>query len=459
MSTYRLETLFAPRSVAVVGASPRQTSTGRAVLANLRSAGFSGTIHLVNPRYDAIEGIRAFKSYDALPEVPDVVAIAVPPAAVPDAVAAAARKGTAAGIIITAGLGHGPGSLAELCEKNARATGMRLVGPNCLGVQVPRRKTQCELRRRGAARRRSGPDLAIRRHCRWVGAMGRRARCRLFRDRLDRRQRRCRLCRSARPLRLWIAARARSCSTSNRSATPASSCRRRAPRRASSRCWSIKSGRHAQGAKAALTHTGALAGSDAVYDAAFRRAGLLRVFDLDELFAAAETLARLSALSGKRLAILTNGGGVGVLAVDRLVDLGGELAGISPDTMKKLDAALPPIWSRANPADIAGDADADRYAVALETLLADNANDAVLVMNVPTALASAARRGEIRHCRDRAAAQETRSGEAGIHGVDGRKRPGVDSVRGGQYPELRHRIRGGLRLHASRALPGVARFA
>ena len=92
----------------------------------------------------------------------------------------------------------------------------------------------------------------------------------------------------------------------------------------------IKSGRHAQGAKAALTHTGALAGSDAVYDAAFRRAGLLRVLDLDELFAAAETLGRLSRLAGKRLAILTNGGGVGVLAVDRLVDLGGELAGISP---------------------------------------------------------------------------------------------------------------------------------
>ena len=101
---------------------------------------FPGTIHLVNPRYDAIEGVRAVKSYDALPEVPDVVAIAVPPAAVPDAVAAAARKGTAVGIIITAGLGHGPGSLAERCEKNARAAGMRLVGPNCLGVLVPRAK-------------------------------------------------------------------------------------------------------------------------------------------------------------------------------------------------------------------------------------------------------------------------------------------------------------------------------
>jgi acetyltransferase len=150
----------------------------------------------------------------------------------------------------------------------------------------------------------------------------------------------------------------------------------------------IKSGRHAQGAKAAQTHTGALAGADAVYDAAFRRAGLLRVLDLDELFAAAETLGRVKPFDGKRLAMLTNGGGIGVLAVDRLADLGGTLAGISPATMKKLDAVLPAIWSRADPVDIARDADAARYAAALEGLLEDPGNDAILVMNVPTALAS-----------------------------------------------------------------------
>ena len=136
------------------------------------------------------------------------------------------------------------------------------------------------------------------------------------------------------------------------------------------------------------THTGALAGSDAVYDAAFRRAGLLRVLDLDELFAAAETLGQLRPFPATVLPILTNGGGIGVLAVDRLADLGGTLAGLSPQTMARLDAALPPIWSRANPVDIAGDADATRYAVALEALLGDPANDAILVMNVPTALAS-----------------------------------------------------------------------
>jgi acetyltransferase len=168
----------------------------------------------------------------------------------------------------------------------------------------------------------------------------------------------------------------------------------------------VKSGRHAAGAKAAMTHTGALAGSDAVCDAAFHRAGFIRALDLDELFAAAETLGHLnsnvssiassnvsadrSLPAGDRLAILTNGGGIGVLAVDRLADLGGTPAEISPAAMAKLDAALPPIWSRANPVDIAGDADAARYTVALDQLLEDDGNDAVLVMNVPTALASAA---------------------------------------------------------------------
>ena len=191
----------------------------------------------------------------------------------------------------------------------------------------------------------------------------------------------------------------------------------------------VKTGRHAQGAKAAMTHTGALAGSDAVYDAAFRRAGLLRVLDLDELFAAAETLGHLTTLAGKRLAILTNGGGVGVLAVDRLADFGGELADISPATMKKLDAALPPIWSHANPVDIAGDADEERYAVALEHLLDDDANDAVLVMNVPTALASPTDGGEIGHRRDRAASQDAQSAKTGLRGVDRRQRSGGGGVR------------------------------
>ena len=145
----------------------------------------------------------------------------------------------------------------------------------------------------------------------------------------------------------------------------------------------------AQGAKAAATHTGALAGSDAVYDAAFRRAGVLRVSDLRELFDCAETLGRVEPPPGKRLTILTNGGGIGVLAVDRLVELGGIPATITPDIREKLDAVLPPTWSGSNPVDIIGDADPARYAAALDVLLADPGNDAILVINVQTAIAPA----------------------------------------------------------------------
>src|SRR5215469_14505 len=140
MSTYRLDQLFAPHSIAVVGASPRDTSPGRAVLKNLRSGGFAGPIHLVNPHYDKIEGVAAVKSYEALATTPDVAVIAVPPAAVAPVVRAAAVKGTAAAVILTAGLGHGAGSMADECEQAARATGMRIVGPNCLGVLAPRVK-------------------------------------------------------------------------------------------------------------------------------------------------------------------------------------------------------------------------------------------------------------------------------------------------------------------------------
>ena len=387
MSTYRLNTLFAPRSVAVVGASPREKSTGRAVLRNLQRGNFQGDIHLVNPNYNSIDGVSAVKSYDRLADAPDLALIAAPPQAVPSVVAAAAAKGTAACVILTAGLGHGPGSLADQCESVARAAGMRLVGPNCLGVQVPGVKLNASF---AASMPRPG-DLALISQSgaiatglvewaavRDIGFSG----VVSIGDSID-----VDIAdlldffatdRATRAILLYVEL--------IRDARKFMSAARAAAR--AKPVLVIKTGRHAQGAKAAMTHTGALAGSDAVYDAAFRRAGLLRVLDLDELFAAAETLGHRIILHGKRLAILTNGGGVGVLAVDRLADFAGELAAISPDTIKQLDAALPPIWSHANPVDIAGDADDVRYAAALQHLLDDPANDAVLVMNVPTALAS-----------------------------------------------------------------------
>ena len=401
MSTYRLDRLFAPHSIAVVGASPRDTSPGRAVLKNLRSGGFAGPIHLVNPHYDKIEGLAAVKSYEALATTPDVAVIAVPPAAVAPVIRAAAVKGTAAAVILTAGLGHGAGSMAAECEQAARATGMRIVGPNCLGVLAPRVKLNASF----AASMAQFGDLCVISQSgaiatglvEWAALRGIGFSAIVsigdsldvdFADLLDH----FAVDRGTRAILLYI----ESVKDARKFMSAARAAARAKP------VLVVKSGRHAAGAKAAMTHTGALAGSDAVYDAAFRRAGFIRALDLDELFAAAETLGHLNSdinadgrsggnlLTGDRLAILTNGGGIGVLAVDRLADLGGTLAEISPAAVTKLDAALPPIWSRGNPVDIAGDADAARYALALEHLLEDNANDAVLVMNVPTALASAA---------------------------------------------------------------------
>ena len=388
MSTYRLDKLFAPRSIAVIGGSPRHTSPGRAVLKNLRSGGFSGAIHLVNPHYDSLEGVAAVKSCDGLPDTPDIVVIGVPPAAVPSVVRDAAAKGAAVAIILTAGLGHGPGSLADQCEQAARAAGVRLVGPNCLGMLAPPTKVNASF----AASTPQPGDLCLVSQSgaiatglvEWAAlhGIGFSAIVSIgdaidvdFADLLDY----FAMDRSTRAILLYV----ESIKDARKFMSAARAAARAKP------VLVVKSGRHAAGAKAAMTHTGALAGSDAVYDAAFRRAGFIRALDLDELFAAAETLGHVRSLAGNRLAILTNGGGLGVLAVDRLADLGGVLADISPATMNRLDAALPPIWSRANPIDIAGDADAERYAVALEHLLDDDANDAVLVMNVPTALASA----------------------------------------------------------------------
>jgi acetyltransferase len=150
----------------------------------------------------------------------------------------------------------------------------------------------------------------------------------------------------------------------------------------------IKSGRSAEGARAAASHTGAMASGDAVYDAAFRRAGIVRVNDIDELFAAAATVARVSRPAGDRLAIVTNGGGIGVLATDALVAAGGRLAELGERTMQRLDAAMPPTWSHGNPVDIVGDGGPDRYEKALRIVSEDPGVDATLVLNCPVALAS-----------------------------------------------------------------------
>jgi acetyltransferase len=388
MSIYRLDSLFSPRSIAVIGASTRDHSVGRAILRNLRDGGFAGDIHVINARYPDIDGIRTVPHLDDLAAPPDLAVIAAPAQAVPDIVSSAAERGVGSAVIITAGLGHGPDSLASACEQAARAKGLRLVGPNCLGVMVPRAKLNASF----AARMPPAGDLALISQSGAIAAgmvdwaAGRSTGFSAvvsigdqldvdFGDLLDY----FALDPRTRAILLYI----ESIKDARKFMSAARAAARVKP------VIVIKAGRHAEAARAAATHTGALAGTDDVYDAAFRRAGLLRVMDLGELFNAAETLGRLRGPIGKRLAILTNGGGIGVLAIDRLIDLGGSPAEISAVTKERLDAALPPTWSRSNPIDIIGDAGPDRYALALKALLDDAAVDAVLVMNVETALAPA----------------------------------------------------------------------
>lgn len=389
MSTYRLEKILSPRSVALVGGSPREFSVGRNILRNLREAGFAGPLHLVNPRHAEIEGLVAVRSIDRLDDVPDLVVVAAPPAMIPGIVAAAGAKGCGGAVIITSGLGHGSGSLAGQAAQAARAHGLRLIGPNCLGVMVPGARLNASF----AAHAPHPGDLALVSQSGAIAAgmvewaakrkVGFSAVVSLG-DQVDVDLADCldyfAIDRSTRAILLYV----ESVNDARKFMSAARAAARAKP------VVVVKSGRHPQGARAAATHTGALAGSDEVYDAALRRAGLLRVNGLGALFAAAEMLGRIRPFPGKRLAILTNGGGVGVLAVDRLIDLGGTLADLSPGTFATLDGTMPPFWSRANPIDIAGDADAARYHSALQTLLADPANDAVLVMNVPTALAAPA---------------------------------------------------------------------
>ena len=389
MSNYRLDKLFSPRSVALVGASPRPGSLGHAVLANLRRANPSSPPLLVNPGHAEIDGLECRKSLSDRAAPPDLVVIAVPPEGVVEVAKQACAIGAAAAIVITAGLGHGEGSLAEDLRSVARAGGLRIVGPNCIGVLSPHAGLDASFLAKPA---RAGNLAVVSQSGAIVAALVEWADHNQvgfsgvvslgdqidvdFGDCLDH----FALDGRTDAILLYIEA----ISDARKFLSAARAAARVKP------VIVVKAGRHSEGARAALSHTGALAGSDAGYDAAFRRAGLPRVTDLEELFAAAETLAGGARLQGERVGILTNGGGIGVLAVDRLIDFGGRLAPMSPKTLTALDACLPRTWSRANPVDIIGDADAARYAAALDILLAGDDFDALLVINCPTALAPSA---------------------------------------------------------------------
>ena len=391
MTIRNLDAIFRARSVALIGATARANSVGLVTAQNLLSAGFDGPIMPVNPKHKEIAGLPCYPDVASLPVTPDLAVICTPPATIPGLISELGGRGTKGAIIITAGfreLGSEQGLRLERAVLEAgRPYLMRIIGPNCVGVISTPSKLNASFAPGNAVKggvafiAQSGAmvttvlDWASARgigfsHLVSLGDMADVD----FGDILDY------LANDpeTKAILLYIEA-----ITSARKFMSAA--------RAASRLKpviAIKAGRHEAAAKAAASHTGALAGIDAVYDAAFRRAGLLRVKTLDELFDAVETVAAAPEFSGNGLTVLTNGGGIGVLATDSLIDEGGNLTALVPETVAKLDTVLPGTWSHGNPVDIIGDATGKRYSDALSILLDARETNAVLVINCPTAIAS-----------------------------------------------------------------------
>src|SRR5215472_4792253 len=390
MSVRNLDKIFKPRAIALVGATPKPHTVGAMLLKNLRNSGFPGRLMLVNPRYTEIAGLPVYADVASLPVVPDLAVIATPPAVVPGLIAELGAKGTRGAVAITAGFGELGTEGKQLQQRildAAKPHLLRVVGPNCVGVMAPGARLNASFAhltpKAGGLAFVSQSGAIVTAMLDWaeprgigfshVVSLGDMADVD-FGDMLDYLGNDT----HTHAVLLYV----EGLTSARKFMSGARATARRKP------VLVVKVGRHAAGARAAASHTGALAGSDRVYDAAFRRAGMLRVRDMGELFDAVETLSSTHPQSGDRLAILTNGGGPGVLATDMLIDLGGTLAKLTPATQAKLDRVLPRTCSRGNPVDIVGDADPQRYKAALEVLLEDRDIDAVLVINCPTAMQS-----------------------------------------------------------------------
>lgn len=388
MGQHYLNTLFAPKSVAVFGASERVDSIGQIVFHNMIESGFQGGLYPINPKSPEIQGHKAYASIADIGQPVELAVIATPPQTVPDIIEDCGKHGVKAAVIITAGFGE-TGPKGQALEKavldNAHLYGIRLIGPNCLGVMRPSIGLNATFNKGGANTgnlafvSQSGAlctailDWAQSNDVGFssVVSMGSSADVD-FGEILDYLVSDSK----TRSILLYIEGirNARSFMSAIRAAA------RIKP------VILVKVGRHAAGSKAAMSHTASLVGSDDVFDAAVSRAGVVRVQTITQLFAAAKALASGFQPVGNRLAIVTNGGGPGVMATDRASDLGLTIATLSDTTIEQLNQVLPPNWPHANPVDIIGDAQADRYHHAVKACLEDNNVDGVLAILTPQAM-------------------------------------------------------------------------
>ena len=383
-----MKKIFDPKTIAVIGASNNEGSVGYALIRNMIGSGFKGTVYPINYKHKSVYGVRSYATLKDTRDEIDLAIIATPAATVPDIVQECGENGVGGIVIISAGFmeaGEDGKQKVENILETARKYGMRIIGPNCLGFIKPSIKLNASFANKMALPGKiafisqSGAlctailDWSVEQnvgfsHFVSIGSMidvG-------FHDLID--------YFGTDPGTSSIVIYMESLTNARKFMSAARAFSRTKP------IIVLKAGKSSAGAKVALSHTGTLAGNDRAFDAAFNRAGIIPVSNIEELFNAAQALAMQPRPQGNRLAIVTNAGGPGVLATDRIVHLGGKMVDLSSDTLEKLNEALPPVWSHGNPVDVLGDAGADRYGAAAEACLLDPNVDGLLVILTPQAM-------------------------------------------------------------------------
>ncbi len=389
MSIRNLDSIFKPSRVAVVGASDNPASVGHTVLRNLVGSGYSGVVYPVNPKRESVQGIHAYPDVANLPRTPDLAILCTPADTVPGLVRECGNAGIRGVIITSAGFkeaGEEGRALEDKVKQESSAfPETRIIGPNCLGIIAPSLKLNASFAgampstghvafiSQSGALCTSVLDWALERNIgfSYFVSIGNMLDVN-FGDLID--------YFGEDPHTQSIILYTESITEPREFMSAARAFSKEKP------VVAYKSGRFAQSAQAAASHTGALAGEDDVYDAALQRAGIVRVTEIDDVFDCAELIARARAPWGPRLAIITNAGGPGVMATDALLARDGSLAELSSETLDQLNSALPAFWSRGNPVDVLGDAGPDRFVDATELALADEGVDAALVILTPQAM-------------------------------------------------------------------------
>ncbi len=389
MNIHKLDSIFKPNRIALIGVGANPKSVGGIILSNLVTSGFRGVVYPVNPSLEAVMGIPCYPDLQSLPNKPELAVICTAPEAVPGYIEQCGNSGILGIVIVTAGFKEagdaGKNLEHEIKEIRKRYEGMRIMGPNCLGFISPANKLNVSF----------GQGMPKRGNIAFVSQSG--ALCTSvldwaieekigfsyfisigntidvdFGDLIDYLGED----EETKAIILYVEsiAEARKFMTASRAFA------RVKP------IIAYKAGRFPESAEVAASHTGALAAADNVYDAAFQRAGIARIFDIGKIFNVAELLGRRKIPEGARLAIVTNAGGPGVMATDALIAAKGVLAQLSEPTMEKLNLELPPFWSHANPVDVLGDARPKRVAKAVSIVLEDPGVDAILVILTPQAM-------------------------------------------------------------------------